>query len=145
MQNSGPDTELITTGRVAALLQVHFSTVDRWIRKGALPHVTFPSGSRRIPLRAVLDCLGEYSDPSIEFITTGQAATLLQVSQNTVGRWVREGKAPHITLPDGTHRIPREAFVASLGGNYDLAAALAKQDECSVSEKQVCGIPTGDQ
>ena len=62
-----------------------------------------------------------------------------------MGRWVRERKVPHITLPDGTHRIPREALLASLGGNYDLAAALAKPDQRGTDppDKQARDTPTG--
>src|ERR1039458_5440917 len=122
-----PDTELITVGRAAAMLQVHIETVRRWVRSGEMPHVVLPSGSRRIPLGVVLDCLGEYGAPNIEFITTEQAAALLGVNIHTMGRWAREGKVPRIVLPGGSHRIPREALLASLGGNYDFAGALATQ------------------
>jgi excisionase family DNA binding protein len=121
------DTELVTVGRVATLLQVNIATVDRWIRDGTIPYVTLPSGSRRIPQQAILDSLGEHSAPSVEFITTGQAAALLQVSVHTMGTWVRAGKVPYVVLPSGSRRIPREAFLKSLGGNYDLARELAKR------------------
>jgi excisionase family DNA binding protein len=124
---SASDTELVTVGRAATLLQVNITTVDRWIRDGTIPYVTLPSGSRRIPQQAILDSLGEHSAPNVEFITTGQAAALLQVNVHTMGTWVRAGKVPYVVLPSGSRRIPRDAFLKSLGGNYDLARELAKR------------------
>lgn len=125
---SAPDTELVTVGRAATLLQVNITTIDRWIRDGTVLYVTLPSGSRRIPLQAVLDSLREYSAPNVKLITLGEAAALLQVSIHTMGTWVRAGKVPYIVLPSGSRRIPRDALLKSLGGNYDLASALSKRE-----------------
>jgi excisionase family DNA binding protein len=64
-----------------------------------------------------------------ELLTVGQAAALLQVHVQTMRRWVVAKKVPYVLLPSGSRRIPRAALLASLGGNYDFAGELAKQDE----------------
>jgi excisionase family DNA binding protein len=64
-----------------------------------------------------------------ELLTIPQAAALLEVDTNTMRRWVEEGTVPYVVLPSGIRRIPRTPLLASLGGNYDLATGMAKQDE----------------
>lgn len=41
-------TELLTTGQVASLLNVHPQTVRRWIDTGRLPALRLPSGVWRV-------------------------------------------------------------------------------------------------
>jgi excisionase family DNA binding protein len=71
--------------------------------------------------------------PDPELLTVRRAAALLSVSVYTIRRWTSEGKVPHVRLPGGNHdrRIPRAALLASLGGDYDLAGELAKQEAAS--------------
>ncbi|MGH3042150.1 MAG: helix-turn-helix domain-containing protein [Gaiellaceae bacterium] len=74
-----------------------------------------------------------------QLLTVAQAASLLNVSDRTIRRWIEAGKIPYLELPSGGYRIPQGALLASLRGNYDLATELAKLDEryAEVSEDQV--------
>ena len=42
-----------------------------------------------------------------ELLSTGEVASALGVTINTVKRWAREGEIEAIVLPSGHHRIPR--------------------------------------
>lgn len=53
-------------------------------------------------------------------ITVAQAARLLVVSEKTVRRWIDDERIPFLRLPSGGYRIPQDALLASLGGNYAL-------------------------
>lgn len=59
-----------------------------------------------------------------QLITVQEAATLLRVSTSTVNNWIRDGLVPYIELPSGgskpSHRLPLNALLQSLSGNYDL-------------------------
>lgn len=68
------------------------------------------------------------ADP--ELLTCSEAAALLNVSVFTMRRWAEDDKVPYIRLPggNGDRRFPREALLASLGGNYDIAGELAKRE-----------------
>ena len=78
-----------------------------------------------------------------QLLTSGQAAQLLSVSQRTVQAWIADERIPYITLPSGQHRIPQQALLASLGGNYRLTetdlhdARVADQD---VVQERVAGL-----
>ncbi len=63
-----------------------------------------------------------------QLLTVAQAATLLNVSEKTVRRWVDDEKVPHVRLPSRQIRIPLAALLASLQGNYDLAGEVAELD-----------------
>lgn len=45
--------------------------------------------------------------PGDELLTPPQAGALLQVSAQTMRRWIREDKIAHILLPSGEARIRR--------------------------------------
>ncbi len=60
-----------------------------------------------------------------QLLTVAQAASLLSVSERTIRRWVADEKVPYVRLPSGQIRIPQGALIASLQGNYDLAAQAA--------------------
>jgi excisionase family DNA binding protein len=64
-----------------------------------------------------------------QLLTVAQAASLLNVSEKTVRRWVADDKVPCVKLPSGRIRIPQGALLASLQGTHDLAAELAVLDE----------------
>jgi excisionase family DNA binding protein len=57
-------------------------------------------------------------------LTLPQAAALLNVTDRTIRRWLKADKIPYVQLPGGDHRIPQGTLLASLRGNYDLAAEL---------------------
>jgi excisionase family DNA binding protein len=63
-----------------------------------------------------------------QLLTVAQAASLLNVSEKTVRRWVDDEKVPHVRLPSRQIRIPLAALLASLQGNYDLAGEVAELD-----------------
>lgn len=69
---------------------------------------------------------------SPRFLTTAEAASLLNVSPRTVLNWIHEGSIPFIELPSGgrrkEYRIPEIALLESLSGNYDLVAELRSLD-----------------
>lgn len=64
-----------------------------------------------------------------QLLTVAQAASLLNVSDKTVRRWVSAEKVPYVKLPSGGLRIPQGALYASLQGTHDLAAELAELDD----------------
>lgn len=64
-----------------------------------------------------------------QLLTVAQAASLLNVSEKTIRRWVSAEKVPYVKLPSGGLRIPQGALFASLQGTHDLAAELAELDE----------------
>jgi excisionase family DNA binding protein len=74
-----------------------------------------------------------------QLLTVAQAASLLNVSDRTIRRWIEAEKIPYLELPSGGYRIPQGALLASLRGNYDLAAELRKLDQRygELSEEQV--------
>jgi len=74
-----------------------------------------------------------------QLLTVAQAASLLNVSEKTVRRWVSDGKVPYVKLPSGGARIPQGALLASLEGTHDLAAEIAALDArfADVSEGDV--------
>ncbi len=74
-----------------------------------------------------------------QLLTVAQAASLLNVSDRTIRRWIEAEKIPYLELPSGGYRIPQGALLASLRGNYDLASELRKLDQryAGLSEEQV--------
>lgn len=79
-----------------------------------------------------------------QLLTVAQAASLLSVSDRTIRRWIEAEKIPYLELPSGGYRIPQGALLASLRGNYDLAAELKELDERyeGVTEEQVRSVTT---
>ncbi len=79
-----------------------------------------------------------------QLLTVAQAASLLGVSDRTIRRWIEAEKIPYLELPSGGYRIPQGALLASLRGNYDLAAELKELDERyeGVTEEQVRSVTT---
>lgn len=59
-----------------------------------------------------------------QLITVQEAAELLRVSTSTVNNWIHDGLVPYIELPHSgpkpTHRLPLNALLQCLSGNYDL-------------------------
>jgi excisionase family DNA binding protein len=51
-----------------------------------------------------------------KLLTTTEAAKLLEVSRDTVARWIRLDQLPAVRLPSGQYRIPREAVERLLRG-----------------------------
>jgi excisionase family DNA binding protein len=74
-----------------------------------------------------------------QLLTVPQAASLLNVSDRTIRRWIEGDKIPYLELPSGGYRIPQGALLASLRGNYDLAGELRELDErhSEISEDDV--------
>jgi excisionase family DNA binding protein len=74
-----------------------------------------------------------------QLLTVAQAASLLNVSDRTIRRWIEAEKIPYLELPSGGYRVPQGALLASLRGNYDLAAELRELDQryAELSEEQV--------
>lgn len=60
-----------------------------------------------------------------QLLTVGEAAALLNVDEQTIRRWIDAASIPYMELPGGSCRIPQGALLASLRGNYDLAACAA--------------------
>jgi excisionase family DNA binding protein len=52
-------------------------------------------------------------------LTTGEAARKLRTSDETIRRWIAEGKLPAITLPSGQFRIRDEDVEAILRGDTE--------------------------
>jgi excisionase family DNA binding protein len=75
----------------------------------------------------------------VRLLTTGEVARLLRVTPRTVNNWIKQQKVPYIELPGGEYRIPLAGLLASLGGTFDLAAALGDVDAAlaDVSDKEI--------
>jgi excisionase family DNA binding protein len=74
---------------------------------------------------------------SPRLITTKEAAELLNVSPRTILNWIEEGSIPYIELPSRKsrkeYRIPLQALLQSLRGNYDLASELRELDDATAA------------
>lgn len=58
-----------------------------------------------------------------QLLTVNEAASLLRVTDTTIRRWIQADKIPYLELPGGAgYRIPQASLLASLSGNFDLAA-----------------------
>jgi excisionase family DNA binding protein len=68
-----------------------------------------------------------------QLLTVRDAAALLNVNEQTIRRWIDAESIPYLELPGGSHRIPQGALLASLQGNYDLAAELRELDDRNVA------------
>lgn len=82
-----------------------------------------------------------------QLLTVAQAASLLNVSERTIRRWVADEKVPYLKLPSGQLRIPQVALLASLQGTHDLAAELAELDRrnARVSEDEIRALAVRDE
>jgi excisionase family DNA binding protein len=67
--------------------------------------------------------------PSRQFLSVARAASLRNVSEPTIRRWVETDKIPFPRLPSGAYRIPQGGLLPSLEGTYDLADAIGALDE----------------
>jgi excisionase family DNA binding protein len=75
-----------------------------------------------------------------QLLTVSEAASLLNVNERTIRRWIEDESIPYLKLPGaGSYRIPQGALLASLRGNYDLGAELRELDEkhAELDENQV--------
>jgi Helix-turn-helix domain len=75
-------------------------------------------------------------------VTVQEAADLLRVDSTTINGWINKGLVPYIELP-GTgerksHRLPLNALLQSLSGNYDL------QPHIDVVDKKVAATTAND-
>jgi len=73
-----------------------------------------------------------------QLLTTGEAATLLQVSSRTILNWISADTIPYVKLPPNggrnEYRIPLQGLLSSLSGNYDLAGELRKLDAAAKAD-----------
>lgn len=75
------------------------------------------------------------------YLTTGEAARMCGVAVNSIKRWMRQGRIPHIQTPGGHWRIPKgdfQRFMATLKPRMDaedLPRVLIIDDD-----PQVCAI-----
>lgn len=69
-----------------------------------------------------------------QLLSVAEAASLLNVSEKTIRRWVTDEKIPFVRLPSGGIRVPQGALMASLQGNYDLSA------EAKAIENRFAGV-----
>jgi hypothetical protein len=53
-------------------------------------------------------------------LTLAHAASLVNVSEKTIRRWIAGDMVPHVRLPLGGRRIPQGALLASLHRTHDL-------------------------
>jgi excisionase family DNA binding protein len=76
-----------------------------------------------------------------QLITVQEAAELLRVDPTTVTNWIKHGLVPYIELPSNerkTYRLPLNALIQSLAGNYDL------QPHVATAEEKTAGIEPDD-
>ena len=98
MQTGEEEEEYYPITKAEALLHVSRSTLDKLIKKNAIPYVRIPGGSPRIP-KSAIDSLKEQlsnafpDDKSGEtMISTTEAAHMFGVTTPTVIRWIEEGR-----------------------------------------------------
>jgi excisionase family DNA binding protein len=72
-------------------------------------------------------------------VSVEEAAALLSVADTTVRNWIKKDAIPYIVLPGSEtrkqYRIPLQALLTSLAGNYDLASDLRRLDTAFGGEK----------
>jgi len=66
----------------------------------------------------------------MSYLTTGEAARMCGVGLNSIKRWVRQGRIPHMQTPGGHWRIPREAFLSFIDGLRDEAGESSPTGPC---------------
>jgi excisionase family DNA binding protein len=90
------------------------------------------------PIRSLILMRQTASQPQL--LTVNEAASLLRVTDTTIRRWISSEKIPYLELPGGSgYRIPQASLLASLAGNFDLAAESRALDEhfAGISEADV--------
>lgn len=75
-------------------------------------------------------------------VTVQEAADLLRVDSSTINSWINKGLVPYIELPSAgdrkSYRLPLNALLQSLSGNFDLQPHVATVD------KKVSTVPAND-
>ena len=66
-----------------------------------------------------------------QFLSTGQAASLLGVTPDTVLKWIKKGKLPSTRTAGGHFRVAREEILALVGGDEAPTPDESKQGEPS--------------
>lgn len=66
------------------------------------------------------------TDKARRFLTTSEAARMLETSRDTIARWCRNGEIACVVLPSGQYRIPREAVERLLPRNREDPASPDK-------------------
>jgi excisionase family DNA binding protein len=56
------------------------------------------------------------ASPSTPLLTTSEAMAFLKVSRNALCKWVRDGRIPAVTLPNGAYRFDPDQFLNRLPG-----------------------------
>ena len=86
--------------------------------------------SRRVVLRLAGAGCPLCLSPS-ELLTTRQAAALLQVSEQTIRRWLARDGAHGVKTPGGQHRVCRNSlfYAPRLSPNSDQLSPLTGGDE----------------
>lgn len=71
----------------------------------------------------------------IDLLSAKDAAILLDVSPDTVRRWTRNGKVPHVRLPSGRVRYRRADILALLSpvGSEDSESVDDELDDADAS------------
>lgn len=72
--------------------------------RGVLRDMRQKSGRRPGPVEPT------YGHKHKSYFTRAEVAELLEVSPNTISRWVRGGKIPSVLTPGGRRRYPVEAI-----------------------------------
>lgn len=76
-------------------------------------------------------------------VTVQEAADLLRVDSSTINGWINKGLVPYIELPSAgerkSYRLPLNALLQSLAGNYDL------QPHVTTVDKKVAATPARDE
>jgi excisionase family DNA binding protein len=70
-----------------------------------------------------------------EFLTVGEAATLMRVAPSTIRRWIREGDVPAYRLGQrrvGLRRGDLDRMVTPVGGSRDRVSALRGDEHPSI-------------
>jgi excisionase family DNA binding protein len=82
-----------------------------------------------------------------QLLTVAQAASLLNVNERTVRRWIAAERIPYLRLPSREYRIPQGALLASLRGNYDLAGELEQLERkyADLSEDEIQSALSNDE
>lgn len=64
------------------------------------------------------------------YLTTGQAARMCGVGVNTIKRWVRQGRIPHMLTPGGHWRIPKKEFLDFMATLHDEPDTGSAAEPC---------------
>jgi len=103
------EVTILTPKELAERLKVTVPTIYRWVRLSGLPCLR-ADGARSVRFiwSEVLEWLNKRSETKDRLLTVGELAGHLNVSENTIYRWIKSGLPHYRKGPSGWYRFRLE-------------------------------------